>query len=178
MSKADEEEKFFRDQMRGVKPIDHSKEKVKLGPPPITRKPKTTFKPDTENEFPFSDHIRETVTAETKLFFAQSGLQQKVVRSLRQGQIRQTQVLDLHGKTVNQARSALSLFLDRCLKNGDRCVRIVHGKGKPEAHIPILKNQVNAWLQQYPYILAFCSAVPHDGGTGAVYVLLKRSEAS
>jgi DNA-nicking Smr family endonuclease len=40
---------------------------------------------------------------------------------------------------------------------------------------PVLKGKVNHWLQQRDEVLAFCSARPVDGGTGAVYVLLKRA---
>jgi DNA-nicking Smr family endonuclease len=54
-------------------------------------------------------------------------------------------------------------------------VRIIHGKGKSsEGKLPVLKGKVNSWLRQKGEVLAFCSARPNDGGTGAVYVLLKR----
>jgi DNA-nicking Smr family endonuclease len=57
-----------------------------------------------------------------------------------------------------------------------RCVRIIHGKGKSsEGKLPVLKGKVNSWLRQRDEVIAFCSARPSDGGTGAVYVLLKRS---
>jgi DNA-nicking Smr family endonuclease len=53
-------------------------------------------------------------------------------------------------------------------------VRIIHGKGYGSNNQgPIIKPLVNKWLQQRNEILAFCSARPNDGGTGAVYVLLK-----
>jgi DNA-nicking Smr family endonuclease len=38
----------------------------------------------------------------------------------------------------------------------------------------VLKQKVNDWLRQKNEVLAFCSARPNDGGSGAVYVLLKR----
>jgi DNA-nicking Smr family endonuclease len=37
----------------------------------------------------------------------------------------------------------------------------------------VLKNGVNQWLRRWDSIVAFCSAQPHHGGTGAAYVLLK-----
>ena len=59
---------------------------------------------------------------------------------------------------------------------GKRCVRIVHGKGlSSEGKLPVLKVKVNSWLRQKDDVLAFCSARPQDGGTGAVYVLLKKT---
>jgi DNA-nicking Smr family endonuclease len=55
-------------------------------------------------------------------------------------------------------------------------VRIIHGKGNGSVQRrPVLKGKVNHWLQQRDEVLAFCSARPVDGGTGAVYVLLKRA---
>ena len=77
--------------------------------------------------------------------------------------------------TILIARQSLSEFLRRRRLSGARCVRIIHGKGRGSAQgLPVLKNKVNYWLQQRDDVLAFCSARPVDGGTGAVYVLLKR----
>lgn len=124
----------------------------------------------------FSDeyHPAEHETGE-ELWFARPGLQHKALRKLRRGQFRVSAELDLHGMTVQVARQALSEFLQQCRTSDRRCVRIVHGKGNGSRHRgPVLKSMVNRWLQQRDEILAFCSAPPHDGGTGAVYVLLKR----
>ena len=72
---------------------------------------------------------------------------------------------------------ALAAFLDRCGHRGARCVHIIHGKGHGSSNQgPVLKNKVNAWLRQREEVLAFCSAQPKDGGTGAVYVLLRRKQ--
>lgn len=166
---------FFRAQMRGVKRV--KTDKVLLKPQrPSSRRVKTRSL-ETAEEFPFSDHLRETINTDDKLFFSQGGLQEKVLKTLRLGKIPQTQILDLHGATVAQARTLLSDFLNMCLQNDHRCVRIIHGKGKLSLTPPLLKNQVNNWLQQYPDVLAFCSAMPRDGGTGATYVLLRRKKA-
>ncbi len=51
---------------------------------------------------------------------------------------------------------------------------LVHGKSKrPDDAKPILKNLVNQRLREYSNVLAFCSATAKDGGSGAVYILLK-----
>lgn len=173
---SDDDINFFRAQMRNVKPLDKShttKINTKQPAPPLKKK-SIAFDDNESSHFEFSDYIQETVTADTKLYFAQSGVQAKTLLELRQGKIRQTQILDLHGSTINEARDLLSKFLEHCIQNHQRCVRIIHGRGKLTATPPVLKNHVNSWLQQYPDILAFCSAIPRDGGTGAVYVLLKR----
>jgi len=50
----------------------------------------------------------------------------------------------------------------------------VHGKGyRSGARGPILKVAVDTWLRRHPDVMAFTSARPIDGGTGAVYVLLR-----
>jgi DNA-nicking Smr family endonuclease len=76
---------------------------------------------------------------------------------------------------VPMARYALAGFLEKCERNNIRSVRIIHGKGRGSYHKePVLKGKVNTWLQQREDVLAFCSARSADGGTGAVYVLLKQ----
>jgi DNA-nicking Smr family endonuclease len=121
-----------------------------------------------------SDHLRETVTTDQALFYAQPGLPPKLLHDLKQGKIKQSAILDLHGYTVERARDAILRMINACLKRGIRCFRIIHGKGKLQnTNEPILKNHVNNWLQQHQHVLAFCSAKSIDGGTGAVYVLLK-----
>ncbi len=109
-----------------------------------------------------------------ELIFARPGLQHGQLAKLRRGRFSINAELDLHGMTSVTARHALATFLRNCRINGARCVRIVHGKGHGSKHkIPVLKNKVNKWLRQREEVLAFCSARQVDGGTGAVYVLLK-----
>lgn len=110
-----------------------------------------------------------------ELLHVRPGLQHGVVRKLRRGLYAIEGELDLHGHTVPEARERLDEFIRVMRASGKRCVRIVHGKGKSsEGKLPVLKGKVNNWLRQKDDVLAFCSAIPRDGGTGAVYVLLKR----
>lgn len=118
-------------------------------------------------------HILETGE---ELFFRRSGIQQRVFRKLQRGQLKIEHEVDLHGMTIASAKSALSGFLTQARKSNWRCIRIIHGKGKNSPNgVPVLKGKLNQWLQQRDEILAFCSAQPRDGGTGAMYVLLKNS---
>lgn len=110
-----------------------------------------------------------------ELSYTRPGLQHTVLRKLRRGQYSVEKELDLHGLTVEEARQALAVFLQQCTNDRNRCVRIIHGKGNSSFNKqPVLKGRVNHWLRQRNEILAFCSARPVDGGTGALYVLLKR----
>ena len=83
--------------------------------------------------------------------------------------------LDLHGLTAVRAEPILAMFLAECQQQQIRSVRIIHGKGwGSRDNRPVLKSKVNYWLRQSDAVLAFCSATIEDGGTGALYVLLKR----
>ena len=108
------------------------------------------------------------------LSFCRSGIQNSVFKKLKKGQYSVGAELDLHGHTRPEAQVALAKFIQTSRENNIRCVRIIHGKGYGSSNQgPIIKPLVNKWLQQRNEILAFCSARPNDGGTGAVYVLLK-----
>lgn len=110
-----------------------------------------------------------------ELRFARPGISQRVFRKLRGGHYRVQDELDLHGMFADEARRAIGLFLDDARRGHSLCVRIVHGKGlRSRQKGPVLKGLTDHWLRQRDDVLAFCSALPADGGTGAVYVLLKR----
>ncbi|MGV6857926.1 MAG: Smr/MutS family protein [bacterium] len=113
------------------------------------------------------------VQAEDVLDYCSPGLQKTAYRKLRRGEYRCEDEIDLHGYTVDQARTAFSQFLNRCREQDVRSVRIIHGKGYSSVDGPQLKARVNSWLRQRGDVIAFHSARPADGGTGAVYVLLK-----
>ncbi|MDQ2694762.1 MAG: Smr/MutS family endonuclease [Pseudomonadota bacterium] len=110
-----------------------------------------------------------------ELIYCREGLQHGVLRKLRRGQFRVSAVLDLHGLTVTAARQALGAFIHAARRQDKTCVRVIHGKGNRSRHKgPVLKTKVNHWLRQRDDVLAFCSARPMDGGTGAIYLLLRR----
>jgi DNA-nicking Smr family endonuclease len=110
-----------------------------------------------------------------ELLFIRPGIQHGVLTKLRRGQFSIKAELDLHGMVVRVAQVEIAAFLRNCQNRNIRCARIIHGKGYGSwQKQPILKNKLNKWLQQRDEVLAFCSARPVDGGTGAVYVLLKR----
>ena len=110
------------------------------------------------------------------LSYRADGVQDAVMRKLRRGQYRIETELDLHGLNREQAGLAVIQFLTHCQGRSMRCVRIIHGKGNSSPNsAPVLKSHVASWLRQRNDVIAYCSARPTDGGTGAVYVLLKTS---
>jgi len=173
---SDADKALFREQFGDARKLEH--DKVHHSPKPVKPIPAQRIADDKQvldDMFSDESYADEVETGE-ELLFVREGLQHKLVKQLRRGQLSVTAELDLHGYIVSEARIALTDFLKECRRHGDRCVRIVHGKGHgSQQKLPVLKNKVNSWLQQRDEILAFCSARPVDGGTGAVYVLLKRS---
>jgi DNA-nicking Smr family endonuclease len=108
------------------------------------------------------------------LSYHRPGLRRPVLRKLRRGQYSIAAELDLHGMSAAQAQEALARFIRRAAAAGSQCVRIIHGKGNRSSNQgPVLKPLVNRWLRRCDEVLAFHSARPVDGGTGAVYVLLR-----
>jgi DNA-nicking Smr family endonuclease len=140
----------------------------------IKQIPSTRHSKQIVPEFDLYDHWPETVAADEMLFFSRPSVSKPIVRQMKQGKLTQSDILDLHGKTVQQAKKAIKQFLSQAYCHHYRCVRIIHGKSKYlEPTPPVLKNYINGWLQQHPCVLAFCSALIKDGGNGAVYVLLQ-----
>ncbi len=124
---------------------------------------------------PISDAaaLLHAVQPEECLSFARSGIPPRALQKLKQGQQPWQAAVDLHGCTVDAARDAVLKLVTESHQEGLGVVKIVHGKGLMQGQ-PLLKTCVNGWLRQIPEVLAFVSALPRDGGTGAAYVLLKR----
>ncbi|MCX5542257.1 Smr/MutS family protein [Paraburkholderia sp. CNPSo 3076] len=108
------------------------------------------------------------------LYYHRPGVSDEVVKKLRRGTWIVQAQLDLHGMRREEAREALQNFIREAGKRGLRCVRVIHGKGLGSVgKEPVLKGKVRAWLVQKEEVIAFCQARPHDGGAGAVLVLLQ-----
>ena len=91
---------------------------------------------------------------------------------MQRGEIDYAPSIDLHGYTLTQTCQALSDFIYH--HQNARFVHIIHGKGyNSENNLSVLKTQVASFLKQHPQVLAFHSCPAKDGGTGAVFVLLK-----
>lgn len=122
-----------------------------------------------------SDGRVEAVRPSETLEFALPDLPWRERSRLKRGDYAWEAGLDLHGYTLEEARTELEGFLREAAARRQRCVLVVHGKAwGTTSDYPVIKSHVNAWLREWPGVLAFCSATDGDGGTGAVYVLLRR----
>jgi DNA-nicking Smr family endonuclease len=114
-----------------------------------------------------------------ELLFRRAGVPELVLRRLRRGQYRIEAEIDLHGMIVSEAAARLGDFLRDARARDLRCLRVIHGKGmRSGTRGPVIKNTVNALLRRSDQVLAFASARPVAGGTGATLVLLSRSNRS
>ena len=110
-----------------------------------------------------------------EISYLKSGQPTKLLQQLRRGAFSVRADIDLHEMSVAVAREAIRQFLDDCRKHDELCVRIVHGKGlRSKARGPVLKQLTDTLLRRRADVLAFASARPAQGGTGATVVLLQR----
>lgn len=122
-----------------------------------------------------SDGRVDPVRPSEYLEFCVPDLPWRTFSQLKRGRTAWQSGLDLHGHTLDEARQELESFLSDSAAAQLRCVLIVHGKAwGTTADYPVLKSHVNAWLREWPNVLAFCSATEVDGGTGAIYALLRK----
>ncbi|MBF8646015.1 Smr/MutS family protein [Pseudomonas pudica] len=177
----DDDFSLFKAEVRGVKPITH--DRAEVGKPKADRqklaglRQAATVRSDKALVIDgMSDQFVIDVGAEDELLWRRDGVQEGQLRKLKLGQIPFEGSLDLHGITVEKARETLWDFIAEATKLEVRCVRVTHGKAaRLDGKRPMIKSHVNTWLRQHPQVLAFASCNARHGGTGAVYVMLKRT---
>jgi len=179
----------FRAAVRDVKPLAHTAPALGLEKPRARPRRRPVSSAAATSEFvatlpliadgaplhaSIADVPESKADAAAALSFRRPGVRTQVLRRLRRGLFPIEDELDLHGLTQTRARDNLAEFIAHNRNAGHRCVRIIHGKGyRSGARGPILKIAVNLWLRHLGDVMAFTSARPIDGGTGAVYVLLR-----
>ncbi|MBT4803662.1 MAG: hypothetical protein HON78_01510 [Legionellales bacterium] len=122
----------------------------------------------------------EILTATDSIEFMRAGVRLKEFRQLKKGQMNTKEELDLHGLTQREAKTAVISFIEYLQENNLKYAKIIHGKGisSNTPALPAIKNLINNILRNIPVILAFCSAKPYDGGTGAVYIMIKSQRSN
>ncbi|MBC8648409.1 Smr/MutS family protein [Pseudomonas sp. MTM4] len=176
----DDDFSLFKSAVHGVKPIKHDRAdtgKPRSNKAQIATRRANAVISDSEIRIDgLSDQFVIDVAAEDELYWARDGVQDSQMRKLKAGQIPFEGSLDLHGLSVEKARELLWDFLAEASKFEIRCVRVTHGKAaRVDGKRPMIKSHVNTWLRQHDRVLGFSSCLPRHGGTGAVYVMLKRT---
>ncbi|GAC1547962.1 MAG: hypothetical protein NVS2B9_14930 [Myxococcales bacterium] len=166
----------------GAEPLVDRSARIKPAPTPLS-----VAQEPLDPDLQAYDELRALVTGEAVFDIAdsdefidgaQKGLDPRVLRKLRRGEFSVQGHLDLHGLFKDDAKAALEVYLSRVRHDGKRCVLIVHGRGlHSKDQVPVLKEALKRWLgtaRFSQHVLAFATARPHDGGAGAVYLLLRR----
>ena len=180
-----DEARYFLEAMSDVKPLPGSRKTV-------TRSPNPNMKPAhpvRDDDLEVMAHLSDLVSgvAEMDITFSDEyiegsvhGFSRKLMRKLKKGQFPVQDYVDLHGLTKQDAEIRIRDFLLQSNRLGLRCVLVVHGRGlNSEDHIPVLKERLPLWLSRGPVkktVLAFSTAMPYDGGTGAIYILLRKAK--
>lgn len=175
---------YFTEAMSGVTPLSQSNRIIAKAPDMETR----PAHPPNSNDLEALAHLSDLVsgTAEMDITFSDEyiegsvkGFDRKLMQRLKDGLFPVQDYVDLHGLKKHEAELVIRDFLLRSHRLGLRCVLVIHGRGlNSENHIPVLKKRLPIWLSRGPVkkiILAFSTAKPYDGGTGAIYILLKKA---
>jgi DNA-nicking Smr family endonuclease len=173
---------LFREAMSDVVPLAQKRVELKpdrhdVSPAQLERREAAEGRRPSEAEDPnyFTLGEVEMVDPRDTLAWKKDGVQHEVFKKLRTGRYPADGQLDLHRHTVREARKALFEFLARARGKGWRTVLISHGRGERSPTPARIKSFVAHWLTQVPDVVAYHSAARHHGGTGAVYVMLKKT---
>jgi DNA-nicking Smr family endonuclease len=177
-----DDDALFRHAMAGVDALAPSA-RTRIEQPTPAAVPRTPVSEDAEALAALSDLVSGEASfdiSDTREYVEGHvvGLDPRVVRRLRRGDFAWQAHLDLHGMTAAAARDAVERFVTNGVRDGHRCLLVVHGRGhNSKDQVPILKESMKSWLARGRigrHVLAFTSARPTDGGAGALYVLLRR----
>lgn len=167
---------LFRAAIGEVKPIRQPQPAAPQRPRPKPRA-RMAERDEVEAQGEFARLLRDSTPLEAgdTTSYRREQLPARLFQRLRRGQFSVQDELDLHGATAAQAEALLRQFLLEAHAHEYGCVRIIHGKGlQSDGGAPVLKNLVDRMLRQRNDVLAFHSAPPAQGGTGALLVLLAR----
>ena len=178
-----DETRVFLEAMSNVKPLNSSSN-IFARPPNVNLRP---AHPAADDELEAMAHLSDLVSgaAEMDITFSDEyiegcihGFDRKLMQKIKKGQFPVQDYVDLHGLTKQEAEIMMRDFLLQSHRLGLRCVLVVHGRGlNSQDNIPVLKERLPIWLNRGPvkrFVLAFSTAMPYDGGTGAIYILLKK----
>lgn len=179
MSISDDDRELFRGEAGKVRKLKSGRVEARGKPPPP--QPQQTRRDEArvlEELARGTDTLHDDLETGEELVWLRPGLQRRLLTRLRRGHYSVGDELDLHQMNSDAAGASIRWFLDQANARGISCVKIIHGKGlRSGPGGPKLKKVTARILSRHPRVLAFAGARPNDGGSGAVYVLL-RSKSS
>jgi len=170
----DDESRLFRESIgdvRQLEPVPAPPAAAKPAPHPRMLEADEAAVPGELLDMSFDPALLEVGE---ELSYLRDGYSPRLLRQLKRGQFSVQDDLDLHQMNAAAAQTSITTFLAEAKQHGLRCVLIVHGKGlRSRAAGPVLKGLTDRLLRRRDDVIAFASARPMQGGTGAVVVLLK-----
>ena len=170
------ERELFAQTVGAVRPLATPERVTLKGDPP----PPRALQKDRDDREVLRESLSDEFDVSTlldvddQMSYRAKGIGTDVTRKLRRGEWSIQGQIDLHGLRSDEARDALAQFIREAVRQGWRCLRVVHGKGLGSpGREPVLKAKVQRWLVQKQQVLAFVQAKPAEGGAGALVVLLR-----
>lgn len=112
------------------------------------------------------------------------GLDSSWDRKLARGAIDPDVTIDLHGMNLDQAHARLIGGIGQALAMGSRVILLIAGKSRPHGEHDLrgerrgaIRAKLLDWLAHSPHagsIAAVRPAQPRHGGSGAVYIVLRK----
>jgi DNA-nicking Smr family endonuclease len=174
-----DEKILYAEAMEGVQKISNDKTLIKR---PIPKKVHCVAKENDPRQL-----LEEAVADKRKLNVANmpeymegyaEGTNPITIEKLKNGEFSIQKTLDLHGLSIDDAKVSFEEFIVDSIKSCLNCVKVVHGRGLKSKSVPVLKENLKAWIvraMNRKWVIAFSSARMCDGGPGATYILLKKS---
>lgn len=155
---------------RGLADIDRPR------PPPLPRQRERDEQEALRQTLSDEVDLESLLLTDDGLSYRRPGIPPDVAARLRRGHWSIQGEIDLHGLRRDEAREALAAFVREAVRRGQRCLRVVHGKGhgSPGRH-SVLKGKTQRWLAQCAEVVAFAQASGPQGGAGALIVLIDKN---
>ncbi|GMQ45775.1 DNA endonuclease SmrA [Vibrio sp. 10N] len=175
----DDDLDLFQQMMGDVKPIQHDTVELKkshqVSDAQMAKRQAALWLSEQDPEYLSIDYA-PMVKPDDIIEFKRDGVQEGVYRKLRLGKYPLQAKLDLHRRTLKEAREEVIKFLQQCMRMDIRTVIIVHGRGERSNPPALMKSYLANWLTQIKDVQCVHSAQRFHGGSGAVYVMLRKSQ--
>jgi DNA-nicking Smr family endonuclease len=172
---AEDDAALFRDAIGSVRPLAPVEAPVQgPRPPPRPRQRELDERAALEASRSTDAAIGPGYDGADPIQYRRPEVSANVLKQLRRAQFAVQDEIDLHQMNAVTAERSLRDFLHEARRHDRRCVRIVHGKGLHSPALPVLRVLVERILAHRNDVLAYASAPPRMGGTGATLVLLRR----
>lgn len=182
MTQSAYEDQDFRAMVGDVKPLRRSTNRASPGqrrsqPTEAQLARRESAQAEFSGDSFLSDDFVELLPPFDPVEFRRDGIQQGVADRLRHGGYPAQSRLHLLRRPLAECRRALPPFIHEAYAHDLRSLLIVHGRGRQiDSPANVLRSYLAKWLAQFDEVQAFVSAQQADGGLGATWVMLRKSE--